>query len=116
MALLLGSNPNQVSTNGDLGTAAFIDAKQLPVSGPQKAINDAQDAIQSSFNNLQDTLIALKANLDSPLFTGSVRIPNVTTTQKNAIAPLAIGLLVFDTTLAKLSVFTGAGWQTISSS
>jgi hypothetical protein len=35
MPLLLGSAPNQVSVNSDLGTAAFIDAKQLPVSGPQ---------------------------------------------------------------------------------
>jgi hypothetical protein len=34
MPLLLGSAPNQVSVNSDLGTAAFIDAKQLPVSGP----------------------------------------------------------------------------------
>jgi hypothetical protein len=40
MPLLLGSAPNQISVNSDLGTAAFIDAKQLPVSTAQ-ALADA---------------------------------------------------------------------------
>jgi hypothetical protein len=54
MPLLLGSGPNQVSTNGDLGSAAFIDAQQLPVSTAQK------------------TALNLKANIASPTFTGTV--------------------------------------------
>jgi hypothetical protein len=40
--------------------------------------------------------------------------PNMTTIQKNAIANLA-GNVVFDTTLGKLCVNTGSGWQTITS-
>jgi hypothetical protein len=44
-----------------------------------------------------------------------VRMPNMTTTQKNAIASPAAGLMVFDTDLAKLCVYTGAAWQTITS-
>jgi len=41
--------------------------------------------------------------------------PRMTTTQKNAIGSPATGLVVFDTTLAKLAVYTGAGWETVVS-
>lgn len=41
--------------------------------------------------------------------------PRMTTTQKNAIATPATGLVVFDTTLAKLAVYTGAAWETVTS-
>jgi hypothetical protein len=40
--------------------------------------------------------------------------PRMTTTQKNAIATPAEGLVVYDTTLAKLCVYTTA-WETITS-
>jgi hypothetical protein len=46
--------------------------------------------------------------------TKGVTFPNMTTTQKNAITPGA-GTVVFDTTLAKLCVYSGAAWQTITS-
>lgn len=55
------------------------------------------------------------AILDVQSTTKGVRMPNMTTTQKNAIASPAAGLMVFDTTLAKLCVYTGAAWQTITS-
>jgi hypothetical protein len=55
------------------------------------------------------------AILDAQSTTKGVRMPNMTTTQKNAIASPAAGLIVFDTTLAKLCVYTGAAWQTITS-
>lgn len=42
-------------------------------------------------------------------------ITGMTTTQKNAIASPVAGLMVFDTTLAKLCVYTGSAWQTITS-
>jgi hypothetical protein len=41
--------------------------------------------------------------------------PRMTTTQKNAIASPATGLVVYDTTLNKLAVYTGAAWETITS-
>ena len=41
--------------------------------------------------------------------------PVMTTAQKNAIAAPASGLIVYDTTLAKLCVFTGVNWETITS-
>ena len=41
--------------------------------------------------------------------------PRMTTTEKNAITTPATGLVVFDTTLAKLCVYTGAAWETVTS-
>jgi hypothetical protein len=55
------------------------------------------------------------AILDAQSTTKGVRFPNMTTTQKNAISSPAAGLVVFDTTLAKLCVYSGAAWQTITS-
>jgi len=47
--------------------------------------------------------------------TQGVLFPRMTTTQKNAISSPATGLVVFDTTLGKLCVFSTT-WQTITSS
>ena len=55
------------------------------------------------------------AILDAQSTTKGVRMPNMTTTQKYAISTPAAGLMVFDTTLSKLCVYTGAAWQTITS-
>jgi hypothetical protein len=55
------------------------------------------------------------AILDAQSTTKGVRMPNMTTTQKNAITSPAAGLMVFDTTLSKLCVYSGAAWQTITS-
>ena len=52
--------------------------------------------------------------LDVQSTTKGVRFPNMTTTQKNAMTGAA-GAVVFDTTLAKLCVYTGSAWQTITS-
>lgn len=40
---------------------------------------------------------------------------NVTTAQKNAITGASYGLIVFDTDLNKLCVYTSTGWQTVTS-
>ena len=55
------------------------------------------------------------AILDAQSTTKGVRFPNMTTTQKNAISSPAAGLVVFDTTLAKLCVYSGSAWQTVTS-
>jgi hypothetical protein len=41
--------------------------------------------------------------------------PRMTTAQKNLIGTPATGLVVYDTTLNKLAVYTGATWETITS-
>lgn len=46
--------------------------------------------------------------------TQGVRFPNMTTAQKNAIGTPTAGLVVYDTTLGKLCVYTSA-WETITS-
>ena len=55
------------------------------------------------------------AQLDVQSTTAGVRFPNMTSTQKNAIASPQAGTVVFDTTMSKLSVYSGAAWQTITS-
>jgi hypothetical protein len=52
--------------------------------------------------------------VDAQSTTKGVRFPNMTTTQKAAIANVA-GNVVFDTTLGKLCVNNGSAWQTITS-
>jgi hypothetical protein len=41
--------------------------------------------------------------------------PSMSTVQKNAIVAPATGLMVYDNTLNKLAVFTGAAWETVTS-
>lgn len=61
------------------------------------------------------TAPSVSAILDIQSTVRGVRFPNMTTTQKNAVVTPAAGLVVFDTTLAKLCVYTGSAWQTITS-
>ncbi|MBV5309057.1 hypothetical protein, partial [Chromatium okenii] len=61
------------------------------------------------------TTPSASAILDAQSTTKGIRFPNMTTTQKNAVSSPAAGLVVFDTTLSKLCVYTGAAWQTITS-
>lgn len=70
--------------------------------------------ISSSGNVGIGTTANASAILDAQSTTKGVRMPNMTTTQKNAIASPAAGLMVYDTTLAKLCVYTTA-WETITS-
>jgi len=73
-------------------------------------------AIDSSGNvGIGTTSPNASAILDAQSTTKGVRFPNMTTTQKNAISSPAAGLVVFDTTLSKLAVYSGAAWQTITS-
>ena len=55
------------------------------------------------------------AKLDVQSTTQGILFPRMTTTQKNAIASPAAGLVIYDTTLGKLCVRTASGWQTITS-
>ena len=55
------------------------------------------------------------AILDVQSTSKGLRLPNMTTVEKNAISSPAAGLMVFDTTLSKACVYSGAAWQTITS-
>ena len=78
--------------------------------------NDSEGMrIDSSGNLLVGTTsVGAGAIVDVQSTTKGVRFPNMTTTQKTAITPAA-GTVVFDTTLAKLCVYSGSAWQTITS-
>jgi hypothetical protein len=58
---------------------------------------------------------ASSAIVDVTSTTLGFKFPVMTTTQKNAIAAPVAGLVIFDSTLAKLCVYSGAAWQTITS-
>ncbi len=49
------------------------------------------------------------------LAASGVNMPTMTTTAKNAISSPTAGRIVFDTTLGKLCVYSGAAWETITS-
>lgn len=55
------------------------------------------------------------ALLDVSSTTKAFMPPRMTTTQKNAIASPTAGMVVYDTTLNKLSVYTGAAWEVVTS-
>jgi len=78
-------------------------------------INGEKMRLDSSGNLGVGTTANASAIIDAQSTTKGVRMPNMTTTQKNAIASPAAGLMVFDTTLAKLCVYSGSAWQTITS-
>jgi hypothetical protein len=55
------------------------------------------------------------AILDVSSTTKAFLPPRMTTTEKNAVASPAAGMVVYDTTLNKLAVYTGAAWEAITS-
>jgi hypothetical protein len=61
------------------------------------------------------TTPASSAIVDVTSTTLGFKFPVMTTTQKNAIVSPVAGLVVFDSTLAKLCVYSGSAWQTITS-
>jgi hypothetical protein len=112
------------TTTGDLDSDGF----QMYMVGNDVIHNLVESGYQAFFTAAVERVridssgnvgIGATANasaiLDAQSTTKGVRMPNMTTTQKNAIATPAAGLMVFDTTLAKLCVYSGAAWQTITS-
>lgn len=87
-----------------------LNAKEIAVSGDNLSIC-ATTGTGVSIGVL--TLVA-SAILQADSTTKGFLPPRMTTTQKNAIASPATGLVVFDTTLNKLAVFTTV-WETVTS-
>jgi len=66
-------------------------------------------------SDLSNPTSSASAKLRVDSTTQGVLFPRMTTTQKNAIASPATGLVVFDTTLNKLCVRGASAWETITS-
>jgi hypothetical protein len=120
-----------VQLSGGYGDAGRVAAWQIKSVGSGIAgsfVNDLLFTTQNSFSGSETERMRLDASgnvgigataaataiLDVQSTTKGVRFPNMTTVQKNAITPSA-GTVIFDTTLAKLCVYSGAAWQTITS-
>jgi hypothetical protein len=112
----IGSAPNEIPLNQYLGNLAYQDAANIagPV-GIGGALTVVGATTLTSTVGIGTTSPSASAILDAQSTTKGVRMPNMTTTQKNAIVSPAAGLMVFDTTLAKLSVYSGVAWETITS-
>jgi hypothetical protein len=98
----------QIASRGNANTSAIF--YTAASAGPVERLR-----IDSSGNvGIGTSSPSASAILDAQSTTKGVRMPNMTTTEKNAIASPAAGLMVYDTTLAKLCVYTTA-WETITS-
>jgi hypothetical protein len=105
-----------VETANSSGTAGDLVFLTRPANNASSVAPTERMRIDANGNlGIGTSSPSASAILDAQSTTKGVRMPNMTTTQKNAIASPAAGLMVFDTTLAKLCVYTGAAWQTITS-
>ena len=78
--------------------------------------NSADGFINTSGNFVfGNNTVSGSAKLSVDSTTSGFLPPRMTTTEKNAIVAPASGLMVYDTTLGKLCVYTGAAWETITS-
>jgi hypothetical protein len=109
-----GANAVSSLTHKGTGNLFFVTEEAAPIVF--NTTNTERMRIDSSGNvGIGTSSPNASAILDAQSTTKGVRFPNMTTTQKNAIASPAAGLVIFDTTLAKLCLYTGAAWQTITS-
>jgi mannose/fructose/N-acetylgalactosamine-specific phosphotransferase system component IIC len=102
-------NSTGIALTGNMTTTGLIDANtadlRVVLSNSNKAMVVSSDY---SFQSSASTIFEVKST------TKGFLPPRMTTTQKNAIASPAAGLVVYDTTLNKLCVYTTA-WETITS-
>ena len=84
-------------------------------SGSSENVPRSQVHLASVFIGAASSSMDSAAAFQVKSTTQGVGVPVMTTTQKNAVASPVAGLVVFDSTLGKLCVYTGVAWQTITS-
>ncbi|MEA2066839.1 MAG: hypothetical protein U9O65_07110, partial [Thermotogota bacterium] len=93
---------------GDASVTQLKTAANLYISGSNDNYINGNVGIGTASPNAN-------AKLDVSSTTKAFMPPRMTTTQKNAISSPTAGMVVYDTTLNKLCVYTTA-WETITSS
>lgn len=123
--LSLRANNDGVTNGIQLGASdgthiLTIDSEHLRVgiriASPQATLDVAGEATIDSLAVGGVDAIDPSAVMQVSNTVAGVLLPRMTTTQKNAIASPAEGLIVYDLTLHALCVFNGSVWQTITAS
>jgi hypothetical protein len=114
--VIKGFNNCQINMNGDdmaIHSRPNTASPLRLLSGSSSATSKGTTYI-SDYSNLATTVNA-SATLQVDSTVQGFLPPRMTTTQKNAIATPASGLVVYDTTLGKLCVRGASAWETITS-
>jgi hypothetical protein len=101
-----GSAANHLNGSLLIGSIVNLGFK-LDVNGTTRLNDSVLISLSTSINS--------SAQLQVDSTTKGFLPPRMTTTQKTAISTPATGLVVYDTTLNKLSVYTGSAWETVTS-
>jgi hypothetical protein len=115
-----------IHSNGNIGIGTnYINAGyKLDVNGTSRFVSSFRCEGQATFVSaiiataqvrIGTNPVAASSVLDVQSTTQGFLPPRMTTTQKNAIASPASGLVVYDTTLGKLCVRGASAWETITS-
>ena len=106
----------------DTASAALSDLISLQVGGSVRfRVLKSGYFSHNTGGEIQGSLVVGSASINASAVLQSDSVtkgflpPRMTTTQKNAIASPASGLVVYDTTLGKLCVRGAAAWETITS-
>lgn len=114
-----GTNATITNSHGILVSAGALsnttNGYGLTVNAPTGATNNYCAQFLGGRVSIGTSAPSASALLELSSTTQGLRLPNMTTAQKNAISSPVAGLKVFDTTLAKECVYTGAAWETITS-
>jgi len=97
------------STNFQIMDAAFTTRFSLSWGGGTSYFNTTGNFVFGATTANASSMLQIDSTTQGFL------PPRMTTTQKNAIASPAAGLVVYDTTLGKLCVRTASAWETITS-
>jgi hypothetical protein len=89
--------------------------RNIPVSTIYSTGSESSFGIQIAYNSASTPPNNSTSILELTSTTKGFLPPRMTTVEKTAIASPATGLVVYDTTLNKLAVYTGAAWETITS-
>jgi hypothetical protein len=116
------NNSTTIYADAPIASGVVIQRSNRGATATSPIVIFSHDTLGEQARLLSNGLLALGTNspnasaiLDITSTTRGFLPPRMTTTQKNAIASPATGLVVYDTTLNKLAVYTGAAWETVTS-